>query len=141
MTSHQLQQAAMISLIADAVGYARLSQKTVFDIVIPLLPPQRRGLAEDIQRKLAGDHFISEPFLRDLAALVDFLGREIANGTQQGWIADEHDVNGGRHVRQFSDHAFALIGASDQLIDLHRAISDVLNHAKAERLAETLFAH
>ncbi|MGJ8543799.1 MAG: hypothetical protein ACSHWZ_00035 [Sulfitobacter sp.] len=131
----------MISLIADAVGYARLSQETVFEIVIPLLPPQRRGLAEDIQRMLAGDHFISEAFLRDLAALVDFLGREIANGTQHGWIADEHDVNGGRPVKQFSDHALALIGASDHLIDLHRAISDVLNYAKAGRLAETLFEH
>jgi hypothetical protein len=141
MTSHALHQAAMIGLIADAVGYARLSRETVFDIVIPLLPPQRRGLAEEVQRRLAGDHFISEPFLRELAALVDFLEREIANGTQHGWIADEHDVNGGHSIKRVSDHALALLGASDHLIDLQRAISEVLNYAKAGRLAETLFEH
>lgn len=127
-----------VDLIADAVGYARLAHETVSNTVIPLLPPQRRGIAEDIQRRLNGDHFISEAFLRDVSALVGFLAREVEKGTQCDWVADEHDVHGGHHVRHIDDRAFALSNASADLVDLRNAIADVLDFKKAERLAEAL---
>lgn len=138
MTHHTSHQEYLVDLIAGAVGYARLAQEMVFDVVIPLLPPQRRGIAEDIQRRLGGDHFIGEPFLRDLTALMNFLEREVAQGIHLDWIADEHNVHGGHHVRHLDDRAFALSNASIHLFDLRQAIEAVLDFTKAARLAEAL---
>jgi hypothetical protein len=138
MTVHTSHQKSLVNLIAEAVGYARLSHELVFHTVIPLLPPQRRGIAEDVQWQLNSDYFINAAFLRDLTSLMNFLEREIAKGTQLNWVADEHNVHGGHHVRHLDDRAFALSNAAVHLIDLRHSIEDVLDFATAGRLAEAL---
>tara|TARA_Y100001951_G_C11271549_1_gene259101 strand:+ start:93 stop:515 length:423 start_codon:yes stop_codon:yes gene_type:complete len=140
MNDHSSHQDYLVDLIADAVGYARIAQEVVSGVVIPLLSPQRRGIAEDIQRKLNGDHFINEGFVRDLTSVVDFLEREIKTGTDRHWVVDEHNVQGGHHITQLDDRAFALSTAVAHLADLRNAIADALDFAKAGRMVEDLIA-
>ncbi|WP_281968661.1 hypothetical protein [Roseovarius nanhaiticus] len=135
MTRHPTSEEMPISMVAYAIRKARLANEMVISVVVPLLPPLRRGIAEDIGRRLDGNHFISEAFLRDLTALIDFLAREIAHGTQCAWVADEHDVSGGHDVMHRDDRALALSKASIDLVYLHNAIADVLDFEKAERIA------
>ncbi|MGR3474469.1 MAG: hypothetical protein ACU0CJ_09135 [Sulfitobacter sp.] len=131
-------QGYLVDLIADAVGYARICQEVVFEIVIPLLAPQRRGIAEDVQRQLRGNNYISEAFVRDLTSMLDFLQREIAAGTEHYWAPDEHNVHGGHHITQLDDRAFALSTATAQLSDLRDAIAITLDITKAGRIADDL---
>tara|TARA_R110002124_G_scaffold128425_1_gene289320 strand:- start:2685 stop:3110 length:426 start_codon:yes stop_codon:yes gene_type:complete len=138
MTHHNSHHDFLVDLIAVAVSHARFAQEIVSSTVVPLLPPQRRGIAEDIQRRLSGESFISEGFMRDVCALISFLASEVEKGTQCDWVADEHDVHGGHHVRRKDDRAFALSNACDDLVDLHDAIADVLDFKKAGRIAEVL---
>jgi hypothetical protein len=138
MNDHTSHHDFLVDLISVAVCHARLAQAVVSDTVIPLLPPQRRGIAEEINRSLNGENFISEAFLRDVCALISFLAREVEKGTHCDWVADEHDVHGGHHVRRFDDGAFALSSACDDMVDLHDAVADVLDFQKAGRIAETL---
>ncbi|MEH6506200.1 MAG: hypothetical protein V7786_07975 [Sulfitobacter litoralis] len=138
MTHHTSHYEFLVDLISVAMCHARLAQAVVSDTVIPLLPPQRRGIAEEVRRSLNGEKFISEAFLRDVCALISFLAREVEKGTQCDWVADEHDVHGGQHVRRFDDGAFALSNACDDLVSLHDAIADVLDFKKAGRIAEAL---
>ena len=138
MTVHPSHHEMLVDLTAEAVAQARLAQNQLCDVVVPMLPPQRRGLAEQIKRGLRGDGLLTESFLHDLAALVDFLERDAARGIQTGWVADEHDVHGGHHVRHYDTRAHALSCAADHLDLLHEAISDVLDFARAGRLVEGL---
>lgn len=138
MNDHTSHHDFLVDLISVAVCHARLAQAVVSDTVIPLLPPQRRGIAEEINRSLNGENFISEAFLRDVCALISFLAREVEKGTHCDWVTDEHDVHGGHHVRRFDDGAFALSSACDDMVDLHDAVADVLDFQKAGRIAEAL---
>jgi hypothetical protein len=138
MNDHSSHQDYLIDLIADAIGYARIAQEVVSGVVIPLLSPQRRGIAEDILRRLNGDHFINGGFLRDLTSMIDSLEGEVVNGTDQHWIADEHDVHGGHHISQLDDRALALSTAAVHLADLRNAIADALDFAKAGRMVDDL---
>jgi hypothetical protein len=138
MNDHNPNYSLLVDLIADAIRCARIAKEVVFNVVVPQLPPQRRGIAKGIQKRLEGDQYISEIFVRELTSLMDLLRREIATGSDQCWMSDEHDVNGGHHVTHLDDRAFALSNAAAHLADLRNAIHDALDFAKAGRLADEL---
>jgi hypothetical protein len=128
----------LLALTADAVMQARIARDQLHDVIIPALPPQRRALAEAVKRHLNADALLTEPFLRDLEILIDFMRVEIEKGIQTTWIADEHNVHGGHHERHFDTRARFLAVAVGHLIGLHEAATEVIDFAEAERLIEDL---
>lgn len=128
----------LLELTADAVAQARLANHQLFEIVVPMLPPQRRALAEHVNRGLSGSDLLTEPFLRDLLILVEFLDREINAGTETVWVVDEHNVHGGHHIRQRDERATALSCAADRLLDVYESVSEVLDFARSGRLVDEL---
>lgn len=126
----------LLALTADAVMQARIARDQLHEVIIPSLPPQRRALAEAVKRQLHADALLTEPFLRDLEILIDFMRVEIEKGIQTTWIADEHNVHGGHHERHFDTRAHSLAVAVGHLIGLHEAATEVIDYAEAERLIE-----
>ncbi len=138
MTIQSSYQDLLLELTTDAVAQARLANHQLFEIVVPMLPPQRRALAEHVKRGLSGSDLLTEPFLRDLMILVEFLEREIHTGTETVWVVDEHNVHGGYHIRHRDERATALSCAADQLLDVYESVSEVLDFARSGRLVEDL---
>lgn len=138
MTIQASHQDLLLELTADAVAQSRLASHQLFETVVPRLPPQRRALAEHVRRGLSGSDLLSEPFLRDLLILVEFLEREINTGTETEWVVDEHNVHGGHHIRHRDERATALSYAADRLLDVYESVSEVLDFARSGRLVEDL---
>lgn len=138
MSYHPSHQDMVTYLMAIALGQARIAYDQLFNAVIPLLAPQRRLFAEEIMYRLTRGNLFDEGFLRDLGSLIEALKREVADGTQIAWIADEHDSEGGHHVQYLDHRALALACALDDLGDLSQMIGSVLNAVKAAQLSDTL---
>lgn len=128
----------LLALTADAVMQARIARDQLHEVIIPALPPQRRALAEAVKRHLNADALLTEPFLRDLEILIDFMRVEIEKGIQTTWIADEHNVHGGHHERHFDTRSHSLAVAVGHLIGLYEAATEVIDYAEAERLIDDL---
>ncbi|MFY0647415.1 hypothetical protein [Sulfitobacter geojensis] len=128
----------LLALTADAVMQARIARDQLHEVIIPSLPPQRRALAEAVKRQLHADALLTEPFLRDLEILIDFMRVEIEKGIQTTWIADEHNVHGGHHERHFDTRSHSLAVAVGHLIGMYEAATEVIDFAEAERLIEDL---
>jgi hypothetical protein len=128
----------VLALTADAVIQARIVRDQLFDIVIPALAPHRRALAVIVKRGLTANTFLSEEFLDELDALIEFLRIEIEKGIETIWIPDEHNVHGGHEQRIFDEHARPLAVAVGHLIDLYEIIAEVIDSVEAERLIEDL---
>ena len=126
----------LLALTANAVMQARIARDQLHDVIIPALPPQRRALAESVKRHLNADALLTEPFLRDLEILIDFIRVEIEKGIQTTWIADEHNVHGGHHERHFDTRSHSLAVAVAHLIGVHEAATDVIDFAEAGRDAQ-----
>jgi len=124
----------VLALTADAVIQARIVRDQLFDIVIPALAPHRRALAVTVRRGLTANAFLSEDFLGELDALIEFLRIEIEKGIETIWIPDEHNVHGGHEQRIFDPRARPLAVAVGHLIDLYEVISEVIDSVEAERL-------
>lgn len=128
----------LLALTADAVMQARIARDQLHEVIIPSLPPQRRALAEAVKRQLHADALLTEPFLRDLEILIDFMRVKIEKGIQTTWIADEHNVHGGHHERHFDTRSHSLAVAVGHLIGMYEAATEVIDFAEAERLIEDL---
>lgn len=128
----------LLALTSDAVIQARIVSDQLFDVVIPSLPPQRRAIAVAVKRSLNSDTVLSEEFLSQLDALINFLRIEIEKGIQTIWVPDEYDVQGGHHQRMFDDHSRQLAVAVGHLINLFEIISEVIDCVEAERLIDDL---
>jgi hypothetical protein len=128
----------LLALTADAVTQARIARDQIHEVIIPSLPPQRRALAEAVKRQLHADALLTEPFLRDLEILIDFMRVEIEKGIQTTWIADEHNVHGGHHERHFDTRSHSLAVAVGHLIGMYEAATEVIDYAEAERLIDDL---
>lgn len=128
----------LLALTTDAVMQARVARDQLHNVIIPSLPPQRRALAEAVKRYLNTDALLTEPFLRDLGILIDFMRAEVENGVQPTWVADEHDVNGGHHQRQIDTRARSLAVAIGHLIGLYESVIEVIETVHAERLIDDL---
>jgi hypothetical protein len=126
----------LLALTADAVMQARIARDQLHEVIIPSLPPQRRALAEAVKRQMHADALLTEPFLRDLEILIDFMRVEIEKGIQTTWIADEHNVHGGHHERHFDTRSHSLAVAVGHLIGMYEAATEVIDFAEAERLIE-----
>lgn len=128
----------LLALTANAVMQARIARDQLHKVIISSLPPQRRALAEAVKRHLNADALLTEPFLRDLGILIEFMRVEIEKGIQTMWFADEHNVHGGHHERHFDTRGHSLAVAVGHLIGLHEAATEVIDFAEAERLIEGL---
>ena len=138
MSAELSQREFLLALTADAVMQARIARDQLHEVIIPSLPPQRRALAEAVKRQLHADALLTEPFLRDLEILIDFMRVEIEKGIQTTWIADEHNVHGGHHERHFDTRSHSLAVAVGHLIGMYEAATEVIDFAEAERLIEDL---
>lgn len=137
--SHLSNRDRLVGLTATALRQARRARDQLAEVIVPMLPPQRRSFAQQVMQRIGGGDLFAEACVRDLAALHAAIGQEIARGTQVGWVADDHDVTGGREVRQVDDRASALAGAADDLRDLLDAINGVLDHVRAAQIVDELF--
>lgn len=138
MTAELSHREFLLALTADAVMQARIVRDQLHDVIIPSLPPQRRAIADAVRRHLTKDSLFAEPFLHDLEILIDFIRTEIEKGVQTTWIADEHNVHGGHHQRQFDKRAHSLAVAVGHLIGLYEAAIEVIDFAEAGRLIDDL---
>ncbi len=138
MTHQPLHRELLIDLATAALAQARITHELLSNAVIPSLPPQRRLFAEEIMHRLTRDNLFDEAFIRDLAALVATLEREISDGSEAAWIADECNTAGGHHIRHLDHRAQALDCAADALSTLRDMIGDVLDTDKAARLIDDL---
>jgi hypothetical protein len=128
----------LLALTADAVMQARIVRDQLHEVIIPSLPLHRCVLAEAVKRHLHADALLTEPLLRDLEILIDFMRVEIEKGIQTTWIADEHKVHGRHHERHFDTRAHSLAVAAGNPIGLYEAATEVIDYAKAERLIDDL---
>ncbi|QFT59410.1 hypothetical protein FIU94_11305 [Sulfitobacter sp. THAF37] len=128
----------VLALTADAVIQARIVRDQLFDIVIPELAPHRRSLAVTVRRGLTASTFLSEDFLDELGALIEFLRIEIEKGIETIWVPDEYNVHGGHEQRIFDAHARTLAVAVGHFIDLFEIIAELIDSVEAERLIEDL---
>lgn len=138
MTAELSHRGFLLALTADAVVQARIVRDQLHDVIIPSLPPQRRALAEAVRRHLSKDSLLTEPFLHDLDILIDFMRTEVEKGVQTTWIADEHNVHGGHHQRQFDKRTHSLAVAVGHLIELYEVATEVIDFAEAGRLIDEL---
>ncbi|WP_281967721.1 hypothetical protein [Roseovarius nanhaiticus] len=128
----------LIDLVTEALGQARITHQQLFNSVIPSLPAQRRLFAEEIMHRLRRDNLFDEAFIRDLAAFVESLEREISDGTDVAWIADECNTAGGHHIRRLDHRAQALRCGAQALATLRDMIEEVLDAIKASDLIDDL---
>ena len=131
-------QDMVTDLMAIALGQVRIAHDQLFSTVIPLLAPQRRLFADEIMLRLSRDNVFDDGFLRDLGSLIEALKREVVEGTQIAWIADDNDSGGGHYVRYLDHRALALAYAVDDLADLSQMIGSVLDAVKATQLSGIL---
>lgn len=136
--SHYSHQDELIDLIATALRRARLVHRQISDVILPVLPPERRTFAEQLMRRIGMNEIFQDAFLADILAFRALLERQATAGTHSAWVADEHDVHGGYQVQQRDPCASSLKCAAGDLIDLRDALEVAMDYAKAVRLAEEL---
>ena len=128
----------LISLVAMALGQARVTLTDLRGTVIPALSPARRTFPDHLARRLERGDIFDEALLRDLEAFTELVDRKVAEGTHVGWEADDHHVRGGYDVICLDDGIAALASAVCGLEDLSQAINSALDAVHAARVAEEL---
>jgi hypothetical protein len=82
-------------LVAEAVSQAHVAARSIEEIVIPILQPQKRGFAIDILRRMNGVLMCCDKLMRDLESFMATLEPRIEAGTTLFWQADEYHIEGG----------------------------------------------
>jgi hypothetical protein len=125
-------------LVAEAVSQAHAAEGAIEALVIPRLPPQKRGFAVDLPRRMPGMSMFRDGFVGDLEAFMAILEDRIAAGTSIHWQADEHHIDGGYGITTRDPDAKALGAAVDDLATLRDGRVAALSAARAVRELDRL---
>jgi hypothetical protein len=125
-------------LVAEALEQSYVSANVIEQSIIPHLPPQRRGFATDMLRRMDGMSMFEDRFLRDLEALIAILDDHVEAGTEVYWHHDEHHIDGGYAVIQRSDAAESLRQGSRVMATLRDKVLAAMSGARAVREAARL---
>mgnify|MGYP001165755683 FL=1 len=130
----------LASSVEWTLGQARLVGTIIYDLVLPNLPPIKRGAAEHLLRRISRSRIFDETMLNDLGALIALVERESEAGTHRGWQADAHHIRSGWPVIQRDARAEALASSATALRDLRMGIEAVLDVVEAARVRDRLLA-
>lgn len=85
-------------LVTVAYLQAQVAYMEVLDVVVPRLPPLKRGYPLRVAARMDGDLIFEESFLEDLGALISSLETEIEAGSHAFWHDDENHSRGGHEA-------------------------------------------
>jgi hypothetical protein len=125
-------------LVAEAVSQVHVAATAIEALVIPRLPPQTRGFALDILRRLEGMSMFCDEFVRDLESFMATLEAHIDHGTSVHWQGDEHHNDGGYAVTTRDPDARAFASAVLDLASLRDRLIAALSAARAVRELDRL---
>ncbi|MCZ4262610.1 hypothetical protein O4G76_17370 [Limimaricola sp. G21655-S1] len=126
--------------VAEALGHSRLVRKGLDDNITPLLEPRHRTFAAELSRRISARTIVNEAFLRDIAAFIDLLEKEVERETSYVWHGREHDPECGYHVPVRTERAKAFLTTLEALYAVGTAIETALDAAEAYVIANALFA-
>ena len=127
-------------LVEIALGQSRVIHAMLQDVVVPHLPPLRRGIAEEVARRVDRGRIFDQEMLHDLEALIVFIEREAEFGVHHGWKADACHIRGGWPTIWRDGRSTDLVRSCGELRGLRVAIAAVLDAVEAERVANRLSA-
>ncbi len=125
-------------LVAEATGQSRLVYALVTNEVIGRLAHRDRTFPRQLLREIDQGNLFGEQCLHELGRTIECVEAACGAETRQGWIGDEHHVEGGRMEAWRTADGEILANALSQLRDLKRQVHHVVDLIDAEFIVARL---